>query len=154
MTDKLPRILPRIAFSVRQPWAWAIFNGKTLENREWKRWIKDWKFRGRVALHAPAGMTKDEYASAYEFMRPLGIVCPPPATLIRSAIIGSVEIVDNIWESDDPWFMGAGAFVLRDPVPCLPIPAKGALGFFEWKPSDGEIAEPLKWMLPKPEAML
>lgn len=151
MTDQIPRI----AFAVRQPWAWAIFNGKTLENREWKRWIKDWKFRGRVALLASVGMTKDEYASAYSFIRDRGIICPPPATLIRGAIIGSVEIVDNIWQSDDPWFMGAGAFVLRDPVPLvLPIPAKGALGFFEWKPSDGEIAEPLKWMMPKPEPML
>lgn len=116
--------------------------------------MKDWKFRGRVALLASAGMTREEYADGYEFMRGLGVNCPPPADLIRGAVLGSVEIVDNIWASDDPWFMGPGAFVLRNPVACLPIPAKGALGFFEWKPDDRPLAEPMKWMLPRPEPML
>jgi hypothetical protein len=141
--------LPRFALAVRQPWAWAIIHAdKTLENRTWKRWMKDWEFRARVAILASAGMTQAEYWSAAEFMADLGVTCPAPDKLVRGAIIGSVEIVDNVWESDSPWFMGPGALVLREPVPTLPIVASGKLGFFEWKPSDKGIPEPAKWMLP------
>lgn len=146
--------LPRFALSVRQPWAWAIiYAGKPMENRSWKRWKRDWKFRARIAIHAAAGMTRDEYDDAYSFMRGIGVICPPAHELIRGAVIGSVEIVDNVWESSNPWFVGPGAFVLAHPEPCVPIAAKGALDLFEWKPG-GELRDPARWMMPKPEAML
>ena len=146
--------IPVFALSVRQPWAWAIIHAnKPLENRSWKRWMKDWKFRGRIAIHASSGMTREEYLEAADFMAGIGVKCPPPAELVRGGVIGAVEIVDNVWESADPWFLGRGALVLAHPQPCLPIASKGQLGLFQWKPG-GELREPARWMMPKPETML
>lgn len=39
--------------TVRQPWAWAIFHGKDVENR-----TQLWKYRGPVAIHAGAQISK------------------------------------------------------------------------------------------------
>jgi hypothetical protein len=148
-------IIPRQCLAVRQPWAWAIvYGGKDLENRDWKRWKADWRFRGRVAILASAGMTKAEYVDGYACMLDIGVTCPPPHELIRGAIIGHVEVTGNVWQSDSPWFFGPGALTLRDPVPVLPIPALGQLGFFEWNLSHRPLAAPAKWMLPEPERLL
>jgi len=49
----------------------------------------------------------------------------------RGGIIGSVEIVDCVTESNSRWFMGRYGFVLRDPKPLPFIPWKGQLGFFD-----------------------
>lgn len=147
MTD-----LPDIALSVRQPWAWAIiYGGKTIENRGhvaiWKGKMKP----RRIAIHASKGMTRDEYVSAYDFMRGIGVMCPPAGALYRGAIIGSVEVVDIVTKSVSPWFFGPRGLVLRDPVALdVPKPCSGALGFFEWKES-GEIERPLKWTQPRPD---
>lgn len=149
--------LPRFALAIRQPWAWAIIHGgKDMENRDWKRWMKDWKFRARVAIIASSGMTRDEYEEGAEFIEVVTRKpCPAPHELIRGAVIGHVEIADNVWESASPWFMGPGALVLRDPVACLPVPVSGKLGIFEWTAApDRPLAQPAKWMLPKPEVML
>lgn len=35
------------ALTVQQPWAWAIFHGKDIENR-----TQQWKYRGPLAIHA------------------------------------------------------------------------------------------------------
>ena len=35
------------ALTVQQPWAWAIFNGKNVENR-----TQLWRYRGPLAIHA------------------------------------------------------------------------------------------------------
>lgn len=149
-------IVPSQCLAVRQPWAWAIIHiGKDLENRDWKRWKSEWKFRGRVAILASSGMTQAEYWDAAETIN--GIqhrACPPPHELIRGAIIGHVEVTGNVWESTSPWFFGPGALTLRDPVAVLPIPAVGQLGFFEWAPSARPLVEPAKWMLPEPEKLL
>jgi len=150
--------LPADCLAVRQPWAWAIIHaGKPVENRSWKRWKRDWQFRGRVAILAAKGMTKDEYEDGASFMRHLGIACPPPHELVRGAIIGSVEIHGHTFkpeEANSSWFFGPGAFLLRYPTASLPVPAQGQLDIFKWKPSNLPLAEPAKWMLPKAEAML
>ncbi len=53
------------AITLRQPWAWAIINaGRDIENRNWKT-----HFRGRVAIHAAAGMTHSEYDRPCEYIR-------------------------------------------------------------------------------------
>ncbi|MBW7966766.1 hypothetical protein [Bradyrhizobium sp. BR 10261] len=141
------------ALSVRQPWAWAIIHaGKDIENRGhvaiWKGAMKP---GGRIAIHASKGMTKCDYIEGYNFMRSLGILCPPAGALIRGAVIGSVEVTDIVTKSASPWFFGPRGLVLRDPEPCEPIAAGGQLGFFVWSPG-GEIEQPLKWMQPKPDA--
>jgi hypothetical protein len=138
------------ALSVRQPWAWAIIHGgKDIENRGhvaiWKGAMKPGR---RIAIHASKGMTRDEYVEGYDFMRSVGVICPPAGALIRGAVIGSVEVVDIVTKSASPWFFGPRGLVLRDPEACEPIPAGGQLGFFVWSPG-GAIEQPLKWMRPK-----
>ena len=151
MTD-----LPDIALSVRQPWAWGIiYAGKPVENRDWRGPNPGLKFRGRVAIHASKGMTRDEYLQAASFMVTLGVVCPPARDLLRGGIIGSVEVVDVVSSYDSPWFFGPRALVLRDPQPCDFIPCAGALGFFKWRALEGGQPEaPARWMLPKPAAIV
>lgn len=144
--------LPHLALSVRQPWAWAIVAaGKDIENRSWQAVNRGLKWRGRICIHAAKGMTRDEYDDAYDFMRSIDIHCPPAADLVRSAIIGSVEVVDVVNRSESKWFFGPRGLVLRDAELWTPIPCIGQLGYFEWSRADIELAKPAKWMLPKPE---
>jgi hypothetical protein len=56
-----------------------------------------------------------------------------------------VEVVEIVTQSDSPWFGGEAGLLLRNPVPCDPVPAPGALGYFAWQPG-GALAEPLPWM--------
>lgn len=120
------------ALAIKQPWAWLIIHGgKTIENRTWHT-----KFRGRFLVHASAGMTKHEYDCVRSFLsypglHELGIKLPPFAELPRGGIIGSVELVDSLDNSDSPWYMGEKGFLLRDPKPSEFIPLKGRLGFFD-----------------------
>jgi hypothetical protein len=144
MTD-----LPKLALSVRQPWAWAIIHaGKDIENRDWGPLNPGLRHRGRVAIHAAKGMLRGEYERAMHFMRALGITCPPPADLLRGGIIGSVEVINVATRSSSPWFSGPWGLVLDDPQPCKFVPAIGALGFFEWRKGDIALLQlPAKWML-------
>ena len=134
------------AISVRAPWWWAILHaGKDIENRDWPT-----KFRGRVLLYASkwwsmsevaddgetvgriyrqAGGASHDHGFTYRMMRDRG-----------GHIIGSVEIVDCVEQSDSPWFFGRYGFVLRDPVAFeTPTPCKGALGFFTAQPHPGDL---------------
>lgn len=140
---------PSRALAVRQPWAWAIIHGgKNIENRGHVAITKGGMRPVRIAIHASKGMTRDEYVHAYDFMRSIGVVCPPAGALIRGAIIGSVHVVEIVTRSNSPWFFGPRGLVLRDPEACEPRACSGALGYFDWKESDA-IEQPLKWMLPK-----
>lgn len=155
----LPHLdLPLHALSVRQPWAWAIIHaGKDIENRSWQAVNHGLTKRGRIAIHAAKGMTRDEYDNASGFMRQtLGIECPPAIDLLRGGIIGSVDVIDVVTESDGPWFFGPRGLVLSGAEPCGFIPSLGALGYFTWRPADQSVvAPPARWMLPaepKPES--
>lgn len=144
--------LPELALSIRQPWAFAVAAGwKDIENRDWRQPNPGLNFRGLIAIHAASGMTQDEYHGASSIIRHCGFACPPPHEMVRGAIIGTAEIVDIVKQSESPWFFGRlglvikNARLLNDPIPC-----SGALGFFKWRPSDGTIVPPAKWMLPVP----
>lgn len=147
--------LPQLALSVRQPWAWAIIHAdKNIENRAWRRPNPGLAFRGRVAIHASTGMTREEYWEARDFIDGLGWTCPGPAALFRGGIIGSVEVVDVVRRLEDlppgsRWFFGPVGLVLRDPKPHTFVPAAGQLGFFKWQPAATDYPpRPAKWMLP------
>ena len=118
------------ALSIRQPWAWAIFRaGKDIENRDWPT-----RLRGRVAIHAAKGMTRDEYQNALYFIQEATgkFQCPDFEEIVRGAIIGTAEIADCVSESTSPWFMGDYGFVLRDVIALPePIECRGALGFWD-----------------------
>jgi hypothetical protein len=144
----LPRMtrLPPLALSVRQPSAWAIIHGgKDVENRSLGSTRAGRMGPGRIAIHAATGMTQAEYDYLVLRWQRDGVRVPRPDTLPRGAIIGSVEVVGIVTDSDSPWFGGEAGLALRDPVPCDPIPAPGALGYFRWRPG-GELAAPLPWM--------
>lgn len=136
---------PLLALSIRQPWASLIIKaGKNIENRSWPT-----KFRGRILVHAAKGMTRSEHEDAISFA--VGAIRADPKNkggqmrtlrelgfsfddLPRGGIIGSVEIVGCVQDSESPWFMGPHGFVLRDPQPLPFQPLKGALGFFSVPP--------------------
>jgi len=140
--------LPRIALSIRQPWAWAVIHaGKDVENRS----VFAMKFlghRGRVAVHASKGMTQDEYDEARAFMCDrAGVQCPPPADLERGGMIGSIDVWSSAKWSDSVWWCGPRALLLAHALPHPFVGAVGQLGFFEWRPSGAPPESPARWML-------
>lgn len=145
--------LPKQALSVRQPWAWAIIHGgKLIENRSLGSIRAGRMDCRRIAIHAASGMKEDEYRWGVHKLAVHGVACPTPADLPRSAIIGSVDVVEIISSTDDPslrpWFgsrPGNHGLVLENPHPCAPIPAVGALGYFTWEAS-GDLAPAKPWM--------
>ena len=144
--------LPRLALSVRQPWAWAIVHaGKDIENRSWRSGNPGLRFRGDFAVHASKGMTREEYEDARDFMERFGVFVPAPADLLRGGIIGIATVVDVVRQSESDWFMGPCGLQLANPRSVPLIPAVGALGYFEWIEADAAIVPtPAKWMQAAP----
>lgn len=125
--------LPRLALSVRQPWAWAIIEGgKDIENRS-----RPNRLRGRVCIHAAKTFRREEWEQASWFMHNLGALHPMADDIAFGGIIGTVEIVDCVMASRSPWFAGPHGFLLRDPRPVEFIPVRGELGFFDWRKNLG-----------------
>lgn len=145
------------ALSVKQPWAYLICSGiKDIENRTWK--LPE-KYRGeRVLIHASAdkklnllALTGEQYEDAcnkFDWKETRSV-----DRWDRSAIIGSVEIVDcvinhpSIWAEPsnevykDPQIYGDNKidsavwhWVLANPIlfekPILNV--KGKLGFWDY----------------------
>jgi hypothetical protein len=153
--------LPDRALSVRQPWACAIlYAGKDIENRSWHAINHGLTVRGRIVLHAAKGMTRVEYEDAKRFMESIGVKCPPPADLLRGAIIGTVEVVDVVKKHPSPWFFGPRGLVLRNAQAFDAAPCSGALGYFNWRSGlAAAFSPPAQWMLsaaaqPRPQADL
>lgn len=130
--------------SIRQPWAFSIFHlGKPIENRAWAT-----KYRGPLAIHASlwAPRVQDRAVQeAFDAIRSIvGNIpferavmdatrpCGPFfwEALPHGGIIGTVDLVDCVTESDSPWFFGPYGFVLANPRPCKFVPMKGRLGLF------------------------
>ncbi|MEI2299305.1 ASCH domain-containing protein [Ensifer sp. MJa1] len=132
--------LPRLALSVRQPWAHAIVSGwKDIENRKWSTAIK-----GPICIHASAFSKRNYEEDREDYLEVLhNYVNPRGAPTIEQtsldglafgAIVGVATIVDCVARSDSPWFFGPFGFALKDQqILETPIPVKGALGFFEWR---------------------
>jgi len=138
--------LPDIALSVRQPWAWAIVAGhKVIENRSAGSIRSGGMDCRRIAIHAAVGMKQAEFDWGAWRLDKHGLRCPWPDELPRGCIIGAVDIVDIISESDSEWFGGQMGLVLENAVMCDPIPAVGALGYFAWERS-GQLAPVSPWM--------
>ncbi|CAN7322182.1 ASCH domain-containing protein [Variovorax sp. LjRoot84] len=123
------------ALSIRQPWAWLIVHGhKDIENRTWRT-----RQRGTILVHASQAMTRREYQDVVMFL----VTSLPAATrphlpafeaIECGGIVGQVDIVDCVTDSNSPWYMGATGFVLANAEPLPYRPFKGALGFFEVAP--------------------
>jgi hypothetical protein len=130
------------ALSIRAPWWWYILHaGKNIENRDWPT-----RVRGRVLIHASKWWNErevaEDIASAEQMFkqsdRPdlfhLNQNAARSPILLRNfcgRLVGSVEIVDCVAQSDSPWFVGDYGFVLRNPIAFGgPVAFKGSLGFF------------------------
>ncbi len=144
MTDALPRL----ALSIRQPWAHAVaLRWKDIENRGWRQPNPGLHFRGEFAIHASSGMTREEYEDTADFFASRGCKCPPAAELLRGGIIGVGRIINVVREDPSPWFFGPVGLVIADARPVPFIPAVGALGFFKWSPVEGgQPTPPARWM--------
>jgi len=105
-----------------------------VENRTWAT-----KIRGKIAIHASKSFRKAEYL---EFMQcASGGLFPECSSLAFiphypqfevGVILGTVELVDCVTESNSEWFFGDYGFVLENPRQLIkPIPFRGALGFWE-----------------------
>ena len=146
MSDAVTSDLPPLALSVRQPWAWAIIHGgKDIENRTLGSIRAGGMKTGQICIHAASGMRETEYRWGLYKLQQVGVTAPHPAELVRGGLIGVVEVVDIVSESDSPWFGGPWGLVLENPVPIEPIPAQGALGYFEWARAEG-FSPALLWM--------
>jgi hypothetical protein len=121
-----------LAISLTQPWAWAIYNGKDIENRNWRSSV-----RGTVAIQAARAMSKEQYQEASRFIewasrnQAKKIFTPAPNDLVRGAIIGLVDIVGIVAAHPSPWFMGRYGYVCKNPRSLTePIYCQGAQGFW------------------------
>lgn len=146
-------MLPDLALSVRQPWAWAIIHGgKDIENRSWQAVNHGLKRRGRICIHASKGLSMYEYEDAQRFIEENDIACPLPRDLKFGQIIGTVDVVDVVSDHESPWFMGPRGLVLKDPEPIeLPYLVHGQLGYFKWNKTDELPPPPKPWMESWPE---
>lgn len=117
--------------SVWQPWAWAIFHGKPIENRLWYT-----RYRGRLLIHA-AKTTQDMERVSRLIGVSHKIQVPPIAELHFGKIIGQVELVDCKYSTTvSPCGWGvANAYHwhLRNPVLLdEPIPLRGQQQIFRY----------------------
>jgi hypothetical protein len=114
--------------SLKQPWAWLIFHGKPIENRKWRT-----KYRGPLLIHA--SMIFDAEGDLWLLKNFPKLDIPSLSNLPQGALIGRVEMIDCVSVSSSPWFFGPYGFVFVNPVELKhPIPARGALGLWEWTP--------------------
>jgi hypothetical protein len=87
-------------------------------------------------------MTRAEYKAAVLFVRgfdpALAGRIPHPDSLVLGAVIGTVEQIDCVRSHPSPFFCGKYGHVYRNAREfAVPVPAKGALGFWEWNPPEG-----------------
>lgn len=137
--------------TVQQPWAWAIFNGKDVENR-----TTLWKHRGPVAIHAgkrisERGIWSPLVGAAWDRTSNYALEEARDEDWERGAIIGVVNVVDAHWCADgcctSEWAESAyrehkgrmrgdiAHMVLADPVEIDPVPVGGALGLWTLPPA-------------------
>ncbi|AOE44917.1 hypothetical protein SEA_TWISTER6_8 [Gordonia phage Twister6] len=132
--------------TVQQPWAWAIFNGKNIENR-----TQMWNYRGLLAIHA--GKQTSAVGQRDRRVRDALAAAAPhwPRPFDLGVILGVVDLVDihfagddctktcSTWGDDrhhqgifDPVRRGGVThLVLENPRTLTePIPARGALGLW------------------------
>jgi hypothetical protein len=106
--------------------------GKDVENRSWGT-----AYCGRLAVHEAQKASPTDIFQAQEVVGD-DQQWTPILHLISSSraagcVISTVEVVDVVWGHSSKWAEpGKWHWVLRDPEPMLPVPAKGRLGLWEW----------------------
>lgn len=127
--------------SIRAPWWWFILHaGKDIENRDWN-YVPT--YQGPVLIHASKWWSKSEFEDDWDSARAMeasggkpmvgsGVWSPDKIRGLGGHIVGIVDMVDAVWKSESPWFVGRIGLVFKNPRPLdAPIPFKGQLGLFE-----------------------
>lgn len=118
------------ALSIKQPWCWAILNGKPVENRDWgcpKQFMNrtilmhasstfdwsgvEWLVQNKHLFRINVPVSKDGYN--------LG------------GIVGSFVITKCVKDYPTPFFFGEYGFVLENIKPLPFYQCRGSLKFFE-----------------------
>lgn len=119
------------ALSVRQPWAWALFHGKQVENRDWKN---PPKYRGPLAIHASKTFDDEGLEWMHEECERLGLnpyEIPYRLEFRRGGLIGIVDLVDVVKYHPSPWFFGPLGLIVNNPREIEFRTMNGQLGLFE-----------------------
>lgn len=115
--------------TVRLPWAALIMLGlKSIENRG-----QSYRYRGRIGIHVSKSTPRNYYQQAQQFCNEIGYTVPDQERLdcFNGKIIGTVDCVGCVTNSDSEWFDGPYGLVLESPLWLEePISAKGKLGFW------------------------
>jgi hypothetical protein len=114
--------------SIRQPFVDYIFwDVKEIENR-----TRATKFRGTILIHASSGKPAVDLKEVEAVARKWKTIpADKPYSPVLGAIVGMVDIVDCVTESDSEDFEGPYGWVLQNPVRFKnPVPFKGAVGIF------------------------
>lgn len=121
--------------SVRQPWAWSIFNaGTDVENRSFR-------YTGTLAIQVSLFHKWHEIDTdvTLALLRTPGVKRPNRYELDqkRGLIIGLVDVVDCVRNSLSKWAKpGKWHWILSNKRLVVPVPAKGRLGLFKF---EGEL---------------
>lgn len=128
------------ALSIQQPWAWAILNGKPLENRTWFT-----PYRGPFLIHTGKKFDHEGYRWIKEHAYSLFALkeIPLKESFFLGGFVGRSNIINCVSNHPSLFFFGPYGFVLKDsqPIPFIPYPGK--LGFFD-VPDDLIKEAPLK----------
>ena len=117
------------AISIMQPFAYLIVHGhQPVENRGWRT-----SYRGRLLIHASRTFANIDDSEFYDFGFDEEFIDMLRSTDIpRGALVGEVDLVDCVTDSDSPWFRGPYGLELENPLAYdKPIPYKGELGLFD-----------------------
>ena len=120
------------AISIMQPFAYLIVHGhKPVENRVWRT-----SYRGRLLIHASKTYASFDDSQFYRIGFDEDFIDMLRSTDIpRGALVGEVDLVDCVTDSDSPWFRGPYGLELENPLAYdKPIPYKGELGLFDVDP--------------------
>ena len=131
------------ALSLTQPWATLVATGaKRIETRSWST-----KYTGRIAIHASKGFPRWAKETCFEepFISLLGPhreLLPRGAVIATATLMGCRRTEDVAHQLDKQelalgdYSEGRFAWFLGDVEPIvIPIPARGALGLWEWNGS-------------------
>jgi hypothetical protein len=98
------------AISVKQPMAWAIFNGKDVENRN-----RATNYKGPLLIHSSMRFERKYYDWIIANKERLGCIPPHKHECIYSVFIGMVDLVDCVQAHESPWFNGRYGYILNNP---------------------------------------
>ena len=117
------------AISICQPWAWAIFHGKDIENRSWKT-----HYTGPLLIHSSNKFDHAGYKWIldHRHLININVSIPVPDEYPMGAIIGKVNMVGCVTSHNSPWYFDDYGHVYSNPVEFKKyIPFRGALHLFE-----------------------